>query len=70
MSRDSRAKTKDWPDPAGVADVRRWRTKLMKRAGGTMAGLMALVNESAAKRTTAKTSKARPVRASRGKRAA
>lgn len=35
-------------DPPGVADVRRWRAKLTKQAGGTLEGLVALARETAA----------------------
>lgn len=29
-----------FPDPPEVAEVRRWRAKMVKRAGGTVQGLM------------------------------
>jgi hypothetical protein len=54
-------------DPPGVAEVRRWRAKLMKRAGGTIQGLMAYLDQRAdAKMATAPQKKA-GLRSSRGK---
>lgn len=38
------------PDDPTVAEVRRWRARLTKEAGGTLKGLMDLVNARAAER--------------------
>lgn len=34
------------PDEPGIAEVRRWRAKVIKESGGTLAGLLASLRKS------------------------
>jgi hypothetical protein len=46
-------------DEPGVAEVRRWRAKLWKQGGGTLRGVMALLRDQRAARTTKRPARAR-----------
>jgi hypothetical protein len=51
MARGTRRKSAEWPDDPVVEEVRRWRAKLVGKAGGTVAGMMRYLDERAALRT-------------------
>jgi hypothetical protein len=48
MKTPKRSDRKPWPDDPVVAEVRRWRALMMKKAGGTVEGLMSYLDERAA----------------------
>lgn len=47
MARKRQTRKTDWPDPAGVREVRRWRQELVSKAGGTVEGLAAYLQRRA-----------------------
>lgn len=53
MTRKPRQQTDPFRDDPTVAEVRRWRTRLEKSSGGTVKGLMHLLDSRAATRPAA-----------------
>jgi hypothetical protein len=43
-----------FPDDPGIAEVRRWRDRVVKDAGGTLKGLMKLLRENETNRSSPK----------------
>lgn len=58
------SRTKDTPlDNTGIRDVRRWRSKVVKKAGGTVEGMLKLLGESKPATKSKRTTSPKPKRA-------